>query len=178
MDINQHTIKKYPPMPKGMPVFDFHPIYGRTKAAYIAINEETGIPIGDNPQHFPSIKFAEHGYLTEIITLGDRNLLTGKAFEYYEEKKKQLERDMITSFQQHDIFINEKQTLMIIVSGQKDNVVTYRKHVVPNEKKGKAWEFPSIKEERMLVHTFALSVVKLNPLRYSKLIHPEMLIPK
>ena len=159
--------------------FDLHPKYKPISDVFLAVDAKTGKPLSENERYMPNyFPHGRHLYFTLILELGDRGLLVGKAFTYYQQIVHQLEREMIKEFKYGDIFHNPDDTVGIMVIKQEGNEVQYYK-LGPMEGR-RFWQCPSLesKGRKMPVSKFASNVLRLNYDRYSKLIPIELTVPK
>ena len=161
-----------------VPKFDVHPDYTEKSDVYVACNPNTGKPRDvDKLEYFTMIPCGRYFYVTIILELGEKGLLIGKAYQYFQKIKEQLERKMIKEFHEHDMFCSKDDRLGIRVVKQEDGFVVYEKCKVPLDvKEGRFWQFPNEQRKRMPVDKFAMAVIKLNTERYKTLISPVLLI--
>jgi hypothetical protein len=155
--------------------FDIHPDYSERNDVYVAVNKQgKEIKQRPNEEWLTIIPCGRYMYITIVLELGDKGMLAGKAFSYYQRIKNQLEREMLYNFQEHDLFVSEDDRIGIRVIKQEGNYVIYEKHKNPI---GPFWQVPCNGRARMLIHEFAAAVLKLSP-RYKNLIPVKLLVPK
>lgn len=173
--INPKTKDKY--LRANVPKFDIHPDYTAKNDVYVACNPTSGKPRDVNKlEYFTMIPCGRYFFVTIILELGEKGLLIGRAYEYYQKIKTQLERTMIKEFKEHDMFCSDDDRLGIRIVKQDGNTVIYEKYKVPAGIEGRFWQFPCEQRKRMPVDKFAMSVIRLNPERYKGLISPVLLI--
>jgi hypothetical protein len=171
---SEEQLNKY--FNSNVPKFDFHPKFKPANDVYVACNPKTGKPIDeDNPKYFTVIPMGRYYFVTIVLELGDLGLLIGEAYTYYERIKKQLEREVIKHFQEHDIFHSPDDSLAVRVVKQENGHVIYEKYKHPE--RGKYWSGGyTTGRNKMPIKDFAAGILKLNPQRYAKLISPELLV--
>ena len=161
-----------------VPKFDIHPDYTEKNDVYVACNPTTGKPRDvDKLEYFTVIPCGKYMYVTIILQLGEKGLLIGRAYQYFQKIKEQLERSMVIEFREHDMFCSEDERIGIRVVKQKEGFVIYEKYKVPPDlEEGRFWQFPCEQRKRMPVDKFAMAVIKLDTERYKRLISPVLLI--
>jgi hypothetical protein len=168
--IDMERRKKFEDMPK----FNFHPDYPDHEVFVIV--DKNGKPAKTSKlQYFQQIRFGRLLYKTSIIETGDMGLLVGEAYNYYLKYRNQFERKMIRDFRRYDVYHNKDDTIGIAVHVQKDGWVYYYKYPKDNIPSGKFWQKESSELKKKRIGDFARAVMKINPKRYSDLIHPDLL---
>ena len=156
--------------------FDIHPKYKETQDVFVAVNKQgTEIKPRPNEEWLAIIPYGRFCYVTIILELGDKGMLTGKAFSYYQRIKNQLEREVLKEFKEHDLFCSADDRIGIRVVKTDKGEVVYEKMKNPD---GPFWQVTVEGRKRMPIHQFAANVIKLNPNRYKHLIHLDLLVPK